>query len=500
MQKPESPQNRENPHPSQNASGRVLVLGGGLAGLSVAREALRLRRCQVTVLEKQNQPGGMAASFRIGEHTADLGPHRIFSTIPEMRDWFHRVLGDKLFVVRRRSSMYVRGRYLRYPPALKELIQAFGVTGLARFGMGYAGAQLRAWSGRLRADTFAGVMERAFGLPLCEALVFPYIRKTWKIPPEQVSVDVARTRATMGGAAQMLRRLFHSGEASGNESSLKAFHYVQGGIGKLPEQLAAEVRAGGGEIVCGARVSRIVLDNNRVVRVDYQDAAGRTHAVFGDFVFSTIPLNEMVEAMSLESKPGKAAVSSEALEAARVLRFLRVVLVYAIVRKAGVSGDHWLYYPESEPRINRAHEPRNFDASLSPGGHTVLCMEGTALGDDPEWSAPDGELGRRFVERMASTGLVRPEDVKETVVHRLEHGYPLYDLEYTARLRRIWQALQVVENLIPLGRQGLFQHNNMDHAIYTGLRAAKCWSEEAAPAARWYSHELRSFQSFRIID
>ena len=491
---------RENSHPTRNAAGRLLVLGGGLAGLSAAREALRTRPCQVTVLEKESRPGGMAVSLRIGEHTADLGPHRIFSAIPEMRQWFHETLGDKLFVIRRQSRMYVRGRYLRYPPALRELLRAFGLTGLARFGAGYLSAQARAWTGRLSGGTFAGVMERAFGLPMCEALVFPYIRKTWKIPPEQVSPDVARARATMGGAARMLRRLLLSGEPAGNESALKTFHYVQGGIGQLAQQLADDVRAHGGEIVCNAKVSRIVLNNNRAVRVDYTDEHGRTHSVFGDFVFSTIPVNEMVEAMSLENNPGKPGVAPEALEAARALQFLRVILVYAVLRKPGVSADHWLYYPEAEPRINRAHEPRNFDASLSPAGRTLLCMEGTALAGDPEWSAPDEELGRKYVERMASTGLIKPQDVEETFVHRLEHGYPLYDLDYAARLRRVWQALCMVKNLIPLGRQGLFQHNNMDHAIYTGLRAARCWSEAPDPVARWYNQEIRSFQNFRIID
>ena len=39
----------------------LVVLGGGLAGLSVARECLRRGGCRVTVLEKAPQIGGSAS-------------------------------------------------------------------------------------------------------------------------------------------------------------------------------------------------------------------------------------------------------------------------------------------------------------------------------------------------------------------------------------------------------------------------------------------------------
>ena len=63
------------------------------------------------------------------------------------------------------------------------------------------------------------------------------------------------------------------------------------------------------------------------------------------------------------------------------------------------------------------------------------------------------------------------------------------------------EGLRRVPNLLTLGRQGLFNHNNMDHSISMGLHAADCLN--AAPPAeavrRWYD-EAAAYRRMRIVD
>ena len=50
------------------------------------------------------------------------------------------------------------------------------------------------------------------------------------------------------------------------------------------------------------------------------------------------------------------------------------------------------------------------------------------------------------------------------------------------------------------GRQGLFNHNNTDHSIYMGLRAADAIAQSPdAPADPWYD-TVEEFKHFRIVD
>ena len=193
---------------SDSHAPHIVILGGGLAGLGAAYELLKTGRpCRVTVLEKETRPGGLARSVEVGGVTTDLGPHRIYTTIPEMREWFRDFLGEESLRIDRRSRMRFRGRFLRYPPAALEMLRAIGPVDAARFALGYASARARVLTGRLKPDSFASEMERSFGRPLCEALVFPYIRKMWKTAPEEISADSARVRATMGGLGRMARRI-----------------------------------------------------------------------------------------------------------------------------------------------------------------------------------------------------------------------------------------------------------------------------------------------------
>jgi phytoene dehydrogenase-like protein len=81
-------------------STRVVVLGGGLAGLSCAYELAR-NGAEVTVLEREEHVGGMASSF-VDEGSEeswsyDFGPHRFHTTEVELIDisytehvmWWH---------------------------------------------------------------------------------------------------------------------------------------------------------------------------------------------------------------------------------------------------------------------------------------------------------------------------------------------------------------------------------------------------------------------------
>jgi protoporphyrinogen oxidase len=473
----------------------ILVLGGGLSGLSAAAALLRRTpSCRVTVLEKEDRPGGLARSIMVGGVVSDLGPHRIYSTIPEMREWFRTELEGDLIEVHRVSRMFAAGRLLHYPPQLLEVLSAFGLRRFLGFMGGYASARARMLAGGLGAYTFADLMERSFGRPLCEALVFPYIRKVWKLEPEEVSGDVARVRARDANVWNLARRVLTGIEKEGSETSVKKFLYLKGGVETAVRHLAASVERAGGRIECRCEVRGVEMSGRRIAAVEVRDGYGKDRRIAADFVFSTIPITELAGAMHCEAL-------DEARQAVRDLKFLRMLLTFLVIKRPNVTADHWLYFPEASPSITRAYESKNFDPESAPENRTVMCVEHTATEDDPDWNLEDGRLARRALEQFAGTGLIREDEALDAQLHRITHGYPVYRVGYERILKRALDGLARVENLIPLGRQGLFQHNNMDHAIYSGIRAAACWTEKRDDAvAEWYEREIPAFRDFRIVD
>ncbi len=111
-------------------SQRALVLGGGLTGLACAYE-LALAGVEVTVLEREQHPGGMASSFiqdgagggdeggpggADGEYWSyDFGPHRFHTTDPELFEHVQLILDGNCRKAHPLSRILLFGKFFDYP-------------------------------------------------------------------------------------------------------------------------------------------------------------------------------------------------------------------------------------------------------------------------------------------------------------------------------------------------------------------------------------------------
>src|SRR5690606_22057703 len=93
---------------------RVVVIGAGPAGLTVALELAR-GGAEVAVFEAGEVPGGMARSLELWGRRVDLGPHRFFSGDERVNRLWFDVVGDAYDMVERRTRIYYGGRYYAYP-------------------------------------------------------------------------------------------------------------------------------------------------------------------------------------------------------------------------------------------------------------------------------------------------------------------------------------------------------------------------------------------------
>jgi oxygen-dependent protoporphyrinogen oxidase len=78
-----------NPETRASAPGvsDLVVIGGGISGLVVAREVARLRpEWTITVLEAEDRPGGTMRTERVGECLCECGPAGFLTNVPYTRD------------------------------------------------------------------------------------------------------------------------------------------------------------------------------------------------------------------------------------------------------------------------------------------------------------------------------------------------------------------------------------------------------------------------------
>lgn len=107
-------------------------------------------------------------------------------------------------------------------------------------------------------------------------------------------------------------------------------------------------------------------------------------------------------------------------------------------------------------------EFKHFHPDLPPSDHSVLCAEVTLESEDPE-----GDV----IRALTRYGLVRREDIRDTLVIHEACGYPVYDLGFEA-VRAQAQALFARHgNLHCVGRNAEFRHIETDEDIAS---AAAC--------------------------
>ena len=162
------------------------------------------------------------------------------------------------------------------------------------------------------------------------------------------------------------------------------------------------------------------------------------------------------------------------LAAASQLRFRSFLVVNVILDRQGVFKDQWIYVQSPEVRMGRVQNYKNWspamvaDPTKTSLGLEYFCTEGDAL-----WRMNEVDLIHFAVAELEQLGLASRRHLIDGFVVRRPNVYPVYSLDYQRHVATIRSYLEGLSNLQTLGRGGLFRYDNSDHALLTGIYAAR---------------------------
>jgi protoporphyrinogen oxidase len=440
----------------------VIVIGAGPAGLAAA-DRLAAAGLDVLVLEAQDRAGGLCRTVSFGGATFDLGGHRFFTRDEEVRNYVFELMGDGLELRRRKSTIRIWGKDFAYPLDFKNLLFRMNPLTAARAGADYLWAAARQKLAPRADVSFEDWVVNRFGRTLYRIYFGPYTAKLWGRPPSEISADWAAQRISLLSLWDVLLLLLKVKKEQPKTYAAR-FHYPRGGIGRMYEALAARARAAGAEIRLNAEAVEVRREGGRVTGVAFR-REGREEFEGADFVISTAPLPRLAE---MTRPPDDDVTAAARRMAFRGLRFLNLV-----VNRPAVTDNTWVYVPEPEYFFFRIQDLRNWSPSLCPPGKSALELEISCDAGDEKWRMSDEEVRNRCLAGLAAVGLDVAADVEAYGSSFSEYSYPIYDLDYRAKLKAVLGFLWPIENLLTIGRGGLFRYNNMDHSIKMGLLAAR---------------------------
>ena len=97
---------------------------------------------------------------------------------------------------------------------------------------------------------------------------------------------------------------------------------------------------------------------------------------------------------------------------------------------------------------------------------------------------------------LVKINIAKPEDFMEQKSYKVEKAYPAYFGSYK-NFEIVKDFINSMENLYPIGRNGMHKYNNMDHSILTALETVDCiLSSNDNKSAIW---DVNTEQSYHEI-
>jgi len=474
---------------------RVVIIGGGPAGLTAAVELARLN-VPVTVLERNPLVGGISRTETYKGYRFDIGGHRFFTKIGEVEKFWHDILGTDFITRPRISRIFYQGKFFDYPLKAMNALGNLGLVTSTAAVLSYFQSQLFPYP---REDTFEEWVSNRFGKRLYRIFFKTYTEKVWGIPCSEIRAEWAAQRIQGLSLPVAIWNAFF-GPRKGKEvvkTLIEQFEYPRHGPGMMWERAAQFVSEHGGDVRLETDVVAVRHAGGRVTEVVTRAAAGVNGAgpavgqvLTGDAFITSMPIAELIN--KLEPPP-----PAEVVAAANGLTYRDHLSVVLIVKKAELFPDNWIYIHEPNVRVGRVQNYKNWSPEMVPDAQmTALGLEYFCTEGDDLWRMSDAallELGKR---EMSAIGLVNAAEVVDGTVVRQLKAYPVYNGTYAGYLSTLKDYLAGFSNLQTVGRNGLHKYNNQDHSMLTSMLAVRNLSGEQhdlwnVNTERSYHEEIR---------
>lgn len=468
---------------------KTLIIGAGPSGMGSALELFKAGR-SVTIIEKNENVGGLARTLKYGEFITDIGPHRFFSHNAYLYDTIEELLGEQWLEVDRLTRFYVGGRYFNYPIELKNILSNIDPSRACRIIFDYAYQRGKKIFVRNSPISFEQKIISDFGRALAEFNILNYSEKIWGLPCSEISSDWASQRIQDLSFARVIKSAFGNARQKKRAKSLMSrFHYPALGSGLIYEAIAEKILSGGdSSIHLNSYPTEICYDNSRITKI-IANMNGRLQEMKIDHVISSIPLTILLAL--LRPKP-----PLDILLAAQHLKFRSHVSLFIMLKKRSVFRDQWVYFPDKEIPFGRITEPKNFSKKLSPDNGTSLLVEFFCWHNDNTWNSSKNELFEACMPWFERIFGIKRNEVIDYYQHKEVYAYPVYSLGYKAHADKIKDYLRRFINLQCIGRSGVFRYNNQDHALEMGIVAARnivrgerCDIEEPGSAKKYFEEK-----------
>jgi len=390
-----------------SAPKRVVVIGGGLAGLAASYDLIRAGQ-RVTLLEAAPDFGGLASSFRLEGRPIERFYHFICRSDRHLLRFADDLgLGDKLRWRRANTAFYYEGCYYSFGTPL-DLLRFSAVPPLQRlrFGLHILRSRYRSqWRALDRIPARPWLIEN-IGERAYQVIWHPLLKVKFGEHHERIS------------AAWIWHRIWRVATSRRSLFDRESFGYLEHGSATVVDRVIEWMRRQPhADLRTGVRVQPLTVREGRVREVRVGE-----ETIPCDAVISTVALPTLDRLV-----PGQ---TSAYFDRVRRVQYIGVVcMLLSLTRPFGRS--FWTNINDSRISFNGIIEQTHLNENLQAAGLNVLYVPFYLPTTEPRYLASDESLLAEYVEmlRLMNPAFDRSW-IKEWHVFRAPMAQPVFVTDF----------------------------------------------------------------------
>jgi len=404
---------------------RIIIIGGGISGLTVAWELARRGR-EVVLLERRDVLGGLARSVPLNGKPLEVYYHFICGGDRHLVELVKELgLSDRLHWRPGRTSYFVNGQLYPFTTPIDLLrFSPVSLTGRLRFGFhALCCRRLTDWQ-RLEHLTAEQWLIDSVGYQAYEVIWRPLLE-----------VKFGRYRDKIS-APWIWHRIHRYSQSRSSLLRPEQFGYLEGGSHALLAALQKTIVAEGGMIRTGVEALSLNCLGQRVGGVETTD--GYYEA---DRVIAAVPLPELAKLLPDDSDYGKMLSQ---------IQFTNIACVRLALRRS-LTDSFWVNVNARDMAFNGFIEYSNLNPWREYGGSDILYVPFYFASSDERDEWPDSRFIQSAIQGLR---LIQPEFTEEWVeaatLSRDRYGQAICPPGFSKRvpaLRAPIQSLYVLDSV-----------------------------------------------------